>query len=124
MFDWRDYLTLAERLAREAGDEAAQRTAISRAYYAALGRAAALLRSEGVAVSPLRTHATVWRAFKHSSDARRSAVGMDLDWLRLQRNLADYADVFEGDLSDVAGDAVELAASILRAINDIQAAPK
>lgn len=48
MFRWLDFLTLGERLSLTADDEAALRTAISRAYYAAYHEAAAFVRSEGL----------------------------------------------------------------------------
>ena len=47
-FDWTGFLTLAERLATDTGDEAAQRTAISRAYYAAYHAAASFVRAQGI----------------------------------------------------------------------------
>ncbi len=45
MFVWTDYLVLAERLAARDADEAALRTAISRAYYAAYHRASTYVRA-------------------------------------------------------------------------------
>ena len=39
MFEWAAYHTLARELATRSGDEAALRTAVSRAYYAAFCRA-------------------------------------------------------------------------------------
>ena len=122
-FDWGDYLALAEELAARGGDEAAQRSAISRAYYAALGRASDLLRAEGREVSPLRTHSVVWRAFKNSADSRRFTVGVNLDRLRRLRERADYAGRFDEDLSDAAREAVERAGSILRTIDDVRSGP-
>ncbi len=70
-FDWRDYLLLAEDLATRQGDEAAARSAISRAYYAALGRAAEVLRGEGRTISFMQTHSDVWRALRRGPDLRR-----------------------------------------------------
>ena len=121
-FDWRGYLLLAEELGARIGDEAALRSAISRAYYSALGRASELLRSEGIDVSPLRTHSFVWRAYKNSSDPRRSVVGMNLDWLRHLRDRADYASEFDGEPSDVARDAVLRAKAILQSLDEIRVA--
>ena len=36
-FDWSEFLTVAEELARRTDDEVALRTAIGRAYYATFG---------------------------------------------------------------------------------------
>jgi hypothetical protein len=44
-FDWREFLDLARELS-DRTDEASQRTAISRAYFAALGAARGMLSSE------------------------------------------------------------------------------
>ena len=121
-FDWSGYLALADELASRTGDEAAERSAISRAYYAALGRASGLLKAEGRAISPFKTHSMVWRAFKHSGDPARETIGMDLDELRRLRDRADYTEVFEGDLSDAARDAVMRARRLLESLDAITAA--
>ena len=56
MFDWADYLTLAQELATRRSDEAALRPAVSRAYYAAFCQARNVLRREGVNTGDLRSH--------------------------------------------------------------------
>ena len=122
-FQWDDYLRLAEELATRQGDEAAERSAISRAYYAALGRAADLLRSEGRSISPRTTHGDIWRAFKNSSDARRVEVGQQLDALRQLRNRADYDSSFNGDPTAVARDAATLARRVLDALDEVRSGP-
>lgn len=122
-FDWGAFLTLAAELATRAGDEAAARTAIGRASYAALGRAAARLRAEGVPVSPLRIHGEVWRAFQNSRDVRRADIGRNLDWLRQQRNRADYDASPEEGWQALAAVAVDTATDILRALDDLRSAP-
>ena len=50
MFVWADFLDIADERARRAGDEAAERTAIGRAYYAAFGAARDYLIRSGVTV--------------------------------------------------------------------------
>jgi hypothetical protein len=122
-FDWGEFLTIAGELAPRVDNEAAARTAISRAYYAALGRAATWLRSEGVPISSLRIHGEVWRAFQNSRDPRRAAIGRDLDWLRQQRNRADYDGSTQDGLPFLASEAVVRAAAILRALDDLRSAP-
>lgn len=122
-FAWRNYLPLAAELAGRAGDEAAARTAIGRAYYAVLGEAAALLRTEGIAVSPLRIHTDVWRIYKRSIDPSRQLIAAHLNRLRRPRNAADYDVVFPEDLSAMARDAVERAEIVLRTLDDLRSAP-
>lgn len=122
-FDWADYHALAVVLAARVGDEAAARTAISRAYYAALGRAAAFLRSEGTEISPLRIHGQVSRAFNHSTDPRRVAIGERIALLHQQRNRADYEGTILEDLSAMARDAVARAAFVIHALDDLRANP-
>ena len=74
VFDWRDYLHLAERLSARQSDEAAHRTAISRAYYAAYHVAAAYARRTGLLLGR-HTHERVWEAFTVASDPDLATVG-------------------------------------------------
>lgn len=122
-FDWADYHALAVVLAARDGDEAAARSAIGRAYYAALGRAAAFLRSEGTAISPLRVHGQVSGAFTHGTDPHRVAFGERIALLQRQRNQADYEDTILEDLSAIARDAVERAAFVIDELDDLRANP-
>ena len=104
-FDWVDFLTLAERLATDPGDEAAQRTAISRAYYAAYHAAAACVRAKGILMVG-HTHRSVWRALKADPDPNRADAGRKGDRLRWFRTAADYRNPFPGDLGRLATTAV------------------
>lgn len=122
-FDWAEFLTLAEELAPRAGDEAAARSAISRAYYAALGLAAAHLRAEGVPISQLQIHGQVSKAFQNSRDERRKDIAQHLIWLRQQRNRADYDAAPWAGLEDFARDAVAQAGSLLQTLDDLRAPP-
>ncbi len=117
-FDWRNLLPLAEELAGRRGDEAACRSAVGRAYYAAMGRAAEMLPSEGVSISFLKTHADTWQALRRSADGRRVAAGKELNDLRHMRNRADYDASTPADSARLARDAVELARFILAALDD------
>jgi hypothetical protein len=65
-FDWRLYLPLAGILAG-AGDEASERSAISRGYYAAYCVARNRLRSEG---NPVDGHHKLWQVYRTHSDPR------------------------------------------------------
>ena len=76
-FDWSSYLDLADELAAFT-EEAAQRSAISRAYYAALGKAREFLEHDGRAfTSTENIHYLVWQALFDSEDDRRYYIGVD-----------------------------------------------
>ncbi|MBD0324008.1 MAG: hypothetical protein ICV72_11575 [Aldersonia sp.] len=61
MFDWEEFLAFAEQLVERDADEAALRTAISRAYYAVYHRASAHLRNNVLVPAHERlTHRKVW----------------------------------------------------------------
>lgn len=97
MFDWADYLVLAERLAEQATDEATQRTAISRAYYAAYHVAAEFVRAHGL-LRAAHSHRTVWGTLVANPNPDLSNVGMRGNWLKQTRMRADYRNPYPGDL--------------------------
>ena len=101
-FNWTEYYTLAKELIHSPGlsasDEAKYRTAISRAYYAALGLARKYLINEGYTVpKTAESHYTVKRDFiqvsKNLKDRRYAVVGQKLGILRDERAKADYDDI-------------------------------
>ena len=95
MFDWADYLALAERLGAPDADEATQRTVISHSHYAAYHRASAYVRANDLV--PLRsrlTHHRVWEAFAQVGDMRHAEVAVQGDRLRRPRTSADYHNRF------------------------------
>jgi uncharacterized protein (UPF0332 family) len=117
-FDWSDYLALARELYRQgivhSSKEAELRSAISRAYYAAFGKARNYLRdrenrslSEGADV-----HAEIQIIFMRSNDRRRKEIGENLNRLRTYRNRADYRDSFPG-LSKTTIAALEFADDVI-----------
>ncbi len=87
-FDWGRYLSLAYTLAADP-DEASQRSAISRAYYACFGRASSYARNHGYTQSG-SSHDRVWEWFKQS----RLPSGGDINELgkriKNRRTVADY----------------------------------
>jgi uncharacterized protein (UPF0332 family) len=89
VFEWIDFLGLAHDLAARP-DEAAQRSAISRAYYAVFGAARDRLTERGWRATGGPPHHRVWKTYQDSarSDCRR--VGELGFVLRDQRNTADY----------------------------------
>jgi uncharacterized protein (UPF0332 family) len=90
-FDWNHFLDVAKTLAK-APDEASQRSAISRAYYAAFNTAKRYLAH---ARSDLRiprhgdAHELVWATLREGSRQEMSA-GAHGFRLKKQRKIADY----------------------------------
>lgn len=85
-FDWKSYLTLAEDLAKS-GDEAAKRTAISRAYYCvfnlAFARAGDCPLQEGL-------HQWCWNRYTNHGDPSCRRLGIQGDRMKKSRVHADY----------------------------------
>ena len=97
MFDWLQYHNLAkERLGmihEPVSEEAKQRSAISRAYYAAFNIAAEyILASEGESALPagVAQHEAVQRHFSIRKDGVSRKIADDFGYLRTERNKADY----------------------------------
>ena len=118
MFDWAGYLDVADRLLAEAPDEAALRSAISRAYYAAYHAAAAFVAASGL-LTQRHTHRRVWDALASDFDPARSSIGTRGDQLRQIRNDADYRDRMPGNLEIRARDAVAEGRSLVEAIRQL-----
>ncbi|MCY7274762.1 MAG: HEPN domain-containing protein [Phormidesmis sp. CAN_BIN44] len=101
-FDWGQYLTLAEELSRKsttpANLEARQRTAISRAYYAAFVSARNYLRDYKKLPIPQtgEAHRDVAQQFRLNAETSNRTIADNLRRLRLYRNQADYTDKFPG----------------------------
>src|SRR5438445_3393042 len=86
----RDFLTLASKLLAET-TEAAWRSAVSRAYYAAFHEARQLLRDLGFVVPRAdQAHAYLWLRLSNCGDPQVRLAGSDLNRLRRERNRADY----------------------------------
>jgi uncharacterized protein (UPF0332 family) len=94
-FQWQEYLVLAKRLISEGStDEAALRSAVSRAYYASFNIAAqVLVAKRKLALTGLgEDHARVINYFLASTDAKQHSIGILLKRLRDDRNKADYVE--------------------------------
>jgi hypothetical protein len=112
-FDRSEYLRLARDLAGRPDDDAALRSAISRADYAAYGRAAAYLVARGEFADRAVTHLGVWAVFKDLPEpARREIWTLGLR-LKDQRVKADYQPSFRGSLTKAANEAIDRAAVVL-----------
>lgn len=90
MFDWPDYLDFARRIAAETDNEAALRTAISRAYYAVFNFALERLVEHGFIPGGPDPHRRVWRAYQSSDNPDCRRIGAIGFLLRDRRNVADY----------------------------------
>ncbi|MFT0753490.1 HEPN domain-containing protein [Synechococcus sp. RC10A2] len=124
MFDWYEYLRLATELAGHpiapASEEARQRSAISRAYYAAFCKCRNYLQTQGYQVSrESLAHTQVRNLFKQSQDRRLKQVGHHLDRLRSDRNMADYEDYF-ADIGEKTELALELANRIFSMLSELE----
>lgn len=95
-FDWRDFLSFAMRLRTNPGGETAERSAISRAYYACYGVASAWAEADGLIINPTssRSHATVWLYFKTHADSSLKPIGREGFRLKEYRVRADYQLVY------------------------------
>lgn len=113
-FDWSDYLDLARSLSSGPPGEAALRSAISRAYYAAYHCASRYVRAqELVDASTELRHDLVWRQFNQLSDDSLRPVALLGFRLKQQRLFADYRMPFPGVLRDAAAVAIDDAAEIV-----------
>jgi uncharacterized protein (UPF0332 family) len=148
-FDWSHYLTLANKLAVEANTlpegekEAALRTAISRAYYAAFKKAEEflLLKNE---IDPIKrssrrripagtfddtnpgSHLRVIFAFQNSRSQDRIRIGRLLDILKYYRENADYQRPYETSksLEDDLAEALEKARTVLTYLKYVPGEPR
>jgi len=105
-FDWSQYLDIARELAEQAKSaspplqEARLRASISRAYYAVFGKARFHLRRSDRIPEPnplvdsngehMSIHQYVKEVFKNSSDQNRAEIGLTLERMLTNRNIADY----------------------------------
>jgi uncharacterized protein (UPF0332 family) len=89
-FNWSSYLLLAQELGGRA-DEAARRSAISRAYYCAFHVANDHLKANSVTLDLKRhSHERVWHVYLKSSKPECVKIGTDGNRLRVTRTDADY----------------------------------
>ena len=97
-FNWGDYLSLANALLTKPNtpgpEEAAYRSAVSRAYYAAFCSARNFARDEEKFSVPqtAKAHQLVMTYFHSNQDPLRRKIGRNLRRLRDYRNRADYDD--------------------------------
>ena len=106
LFDWLEYLKLARWLSvhtpADVSQEAAQRDAISRAYYAAFGHARKYAE-DWLGFVPREAAEDHGRLGAHLKSRRRRGTADRLARLRDWRNDCDYSGEFPGDLATVVG---------------------
>lgn len=89
-FDWSLYLQLARELSGRP-DDAAKRSAISRAYYSAFHAAHDSLKANNIAMDHRRgSHERVWDVYAKSSRPECQKIGSDGYRLKNARTEADY----------------------------------
>jgi uncharacterized protein (UPF0332 family) len=128
-FDWAEYLTLARCLVNDeapttASAESRLRCAASRAYYAALCRAAAYLSNEIGEVPPgdHKFHEFVISHFRYAEERSWKRVGSRLEQLREHRSHADY-DASERNWPKKAEASVELSEGAIQDLEGIFGPP-
>lgn len=112
-FDWNRYLDLARELLPKES-EAAQRTAVSRAYYAVYHAARRLSPGEPFTT----THEQLWRSLKQNGAKGERRLGERGNRLKLERHEADYTCAkTKGDWRQRAEDAVAEADKLVALAN-------
>jgi len=118
MFAWADFFDLATLLSNQSeGTEASQRTAISRAYYAAfhVSRDFLIQRQRLSALARHRVHVTVWTTLSDSDSSIEQRIGQMGYRLMHIRHHADYDLIYpalDRDLRIVLRDVEWLIAEI------------
>ena len=94
MFPCNDYYKLAQKLASEQ-NEASQRSAVSRAYYASLHKSRIFAESNGKVFASKGTpdiHREILDYFKYRDGVNNFSLANKLGRLRKNRNICDYDD--------------------------------
>ena len=90
-FDFQLYIVHAKAISQEPRDEAALRSAVSRAYYAAYWKARRHLEKQYFEAVPKEdAHAFVWEKFQTIKDKNGTPLCAIGKALRARRNWADY----------------------------------
>ncbi len=99
-FDWTNYLTLAEDLAKKQ-DEASKRTAISRAYYFVYNIASdRVLANGGRFPGGESSHNWCWSKYEKGPDPTCIQLGVSGQRMKVRREWADYKKGHKQRLDD------------------------
>jgi uncharacterized protein (UPF0332 family) len=110
-FDWSQYLVLAKELGARS-EEAALRSAVSRAYYAAYNTAKSFCDTAGVPIIDSgNLHRDLWTAFLKRGGRTFTSVYDKGERLRRKRTRADYDSEIFG-LTSMAADSIRDADAI------------
>jgi hypothetical protein len=132
MFDWKQYITLAEKLYAESmvsiNFECRLRNCVSRAYYGAFGETRKFCEGKGIfsSAGTADDHKNLVKACKSQKENKFKQVGSELDWLRLRRNCCDYHDdlnnhyLIKGQIVNIADTAIEKANTVCKLIVELQ----
>jgi len=125
-FDWTQYYQVARLLLGRAGsdatDEAKQRSAISRAYYAVFNLALEYINViEGEDAIPRNrdVHYAVGEYFQNRRDRSSQEIGTHLSRLRQERNRADYRSDMR-DLEKIANDCLSRANLVMQLLGKLK----
>lgn len=118
-FEWRHLLTLAEQLSREFDNEAALRSAISRAYYAVFALARRRLSHHGCWAVARDPHKRVWATYRDSTEVQCQDIGHRGFNLLDRRKRADYDDWIGGVPAKQAAQALDVAREILDLLDSL-----
>ncbi len=122
-FSWASYLGVARTLSEwPDADEAALRSVISRAYYAAFHAAKDLLLARGDSLSRRDVHSAVWTRCKFHGGRELKPIGARGLRLRDYRVKADYDNPFPEQLQPKVQYALEAAEFILTEVARIRVA--
>ena len=116
VFEWVDFVDLAEKLAAKPNDEAAARTAISRAYYAAFHTGRDYLVRAGIS---LDRSCSAHRQVQDALRTKNAEIAQDLELLHFWRKRADYDNLQLIDVDEQANSAVILTRETINAIKAI-----
>lgn len=117
MFDWDDYLALAEDLAARPRNEAAGRSAISRAYYATFHERRGYLVRAGI---PFDRGRNAHKQVRNEIRKQSEKIADDLERLHAWRKEADYDNPTSFDIEFQAAVAVTLARRTIMRIKSIR----
>lgn len=117
MYDWADYLNVADALLTQVGGEGAERSAISRAYYACYGKASQYARAKNAPLTGARgDHTALWNWFLAETGPGsidiRTRVSANGKRLKQWRIVADYQDV-KRNVPKITRNALVVARSLL-----------
>ena len=116
-FDWADYFKMADELAKRS-DEAALRTALSRAYYYVFHLALNRAQSNGFSIREGEaSHPQLWRNYSLSPEPACNKLAQIAGRLKEKRRKADYEQIYarlDDDIDGALADAQDFASRLIK----------